>query len=166
MIPFHHCLSSTSCPGPLLLYTLLVFSLSLPFFFFFYLPPFSLTRCFEIFSLYIVSSRFTRLRPCLVFIVFILLGISFFLALLTDVFKSLKILFWVNIFCFSFLLLLLGHQLHVQQVPCTQAVLFQDTCKSNLLVKSNKINLGTQLLAIILHCNRVYNSFHTNNTQK
>lgn len=111
-IPFHHYLSSTSCPVHLLLYTLLVLSLSLPFFFFSTsLLPFLLDD-FEIFALYVISSIFTWLRPGVVFIVFILLGISFFLALWTDVFKSLNILFGVNIFSFPFLLLLLGHQLH------------------------------------------------------
>ena len=61
-----------------------------------------LLGAFEIFAFYIISSIFTRLRPGVVFIVFILLGISFFLAPWTDVFKSLKILFGVNIFSSHF----------------------------------------------------------------
>ena len=112
-IAFHRYLSSTSCPVHLLLYTLLVLFLSLPFFFFSTSLLSFLLGAFGIFALYVISSIFTRLRPGVVFIVFILLGISFFLAPWTDVFKSLNILFGVNIFSFAFLLLFLGHQLHV-----------------------------------------------------
>ena len=35
-----------------------------------------------------------------------------------------------------------------------------------LVHKSNKVSLGTQLIIgyIVLYCNKVYNTFHTNNT--